>query len=127
MIAKDTLHVMHPRAAGIDVHKMQVTATVRIARESADAEIHTREFSALPSGLAALAGWLRGHGVTAAAMEGTGVYWETVYDAVAGTGATPLLLHAQHVRQIKGRKTDVADSIGTDSHMGTFSGFSPPS
>lgn len=111
MTAEDTLHVMHPRAAGIDVHRMQVTATARIARESADAEIRTRESSALPNGLAAPAGWLRGHGVTAAATEGAGVYWETVYGAVAGTGATPLPPHARHVRRIKGRKTGVADSI----------------
>ena len=25
----DTLHVVHARAAGIDVHKMQITASVR--------------------------------------------------------------------------------------------------
>ena len=100
MTAKDTLHVMHPRAAGIDARRMQVTATARIARENADAEIRTREFSALPGGPASLAGRLRGHGVTAAAMEGAGVYRETACDAVAGTGATPLLLHARHVRQI---------------------------
>ena len=111
MIATDTLHVIHPCAAGIDVHKMQVTATVRIARANADAQIHNKEFSALPCGLAALADWLRAHGVTAAAMEGTGVYWETVFDTVAEAGITPLLLHAQHVKQIKGRKTDIADSI----------------
>ena len=111
MIGKDALHVIHPCAAGIDVHKMQVTATVRIARGNADAEIHTREFSALPRGLSELADWLRDHGATAAAMEGTGVYWEAVFDTVAGAGIKPLLLHAQHVKQLKGRKTDVADSI----------------
>lgn len=111
MIEKDALHVIHPCAAGIDVHKMQVTATVRIARGKADAEIHTREFSALPRGLSELADWLRDHGATAAAMEGTGVYWEAVFDTVAGAGIKPLLLHAQHVKQLKGRKTDVADSI----------------
>ncbi len=27
----DTLHVVHPRAAEIDVHKHQLTATVRVA------------------------------------------------------------------------------------------------
>ena len=111
MIEKDTLHVIHACAASIDVHKMQVTATVRIARGKADAQIHTREFSALPSGLAELADWLAGSGATAAAMEGTGVHWEAVFDAVAEAGILPLLLHAQHVKQIKGRKTDVTDSI----------------
>ncbi len=111
MIEKDKLNVIHSRAAGLDVHKMQVTATVRIARPGADSERITKESSTLPSGLADLSAWLSEHGVTAAAMEGTGVYWEAVFDAVADAGAEPLLLHAQHVKQIKGRKTDVADSI----------------
>ncbi len=44
-------------------------------------------------------------------MEATGIYWETVYDALAAAGVKPLLLHARHVKQIKGRKTDVADSM----------------
>ena len=47
MMATDTLNVIHRCAAGIDVHKMQFTATVRIARENADAQIHSQEFSAL--------------------------------------------------------------------------------
>ena len=90
---------------------MQVTAMVRIARANADARIHNKEFSALPCGLAALADWLRAHGVTAAALEGTGVCRETVFDTIAEAGITPLLLHAQHVKQIKGRKTDIADGV----------------
>ena len=44
-------------------------------------------------------------------MEATGIYWETVYDALAAVGVKPVLLHARHVKQIKGRKTDVADSM----------------
>ena len=47
----DTMHVVHPRAAGLDVHKMQITATVRLACRNTDAEMFTRVFSALPSGL----------------------------------------------------------------------------
>ena len=29
----DALHVVHPRAAGLDVHKMEITATVRLCDE----------------------------------------------------------------------------------------------
>ena len=28
----DTMHVVHPRAAGLDIHKMAITATVRLAQ-----------------------------------------------------------------------------------------------
>ncbi len=68
----DALHVVHPRAAGLDVHKMEITATVRLCGEPGEPVCETRTFSALPPGLEELAGWLVGHEVSAAAMEGTG-------------------------------------------------------
>ena len=111
MVHTDTLNVIHARAAGLDVHKMQITATVRVARPGAEAEVRTRTFSALPSGIEALAAWLLGHRVSAAVMDGTGIYWEAPYRALEAAGIQPLLLHAQHVKQLKGRKTDVADSL----------------
>ena len=107
----DTLNVIHARAAGLDVHKMQITATVRLARPGGEAETHTRSFSALPSGLGELTRWLLDHQVSAAVMEATGVYWEVVFDALDSAGITPILVHAQHVKQLKGRKTDIADSV----------------
>ena len=83
-VETDELHVVAPRAAG--------------------------QFSALPQGLRELTAWLQGHGVTAAAMEGTGVYWLAPYEALEAVGIQPALFHAQHVKQIKGRKTDKNDS-----------------
>ena len=110
-IHTDTLHVIHARAAGLDVHKMQITATVRLARPHAEAETHTRTFSALPGGLGELTGWLLEHQVSAAVMEATGIYWEVVFEALESAGIEPILVHAQHVKQLKGRKTDIADSV----------------
>ena len=108
---EDSLHVVHPRAAGLDVHKMAITATVRLARPGETASTETREFTALPSGIAAMADWLASEGVEAALMEGTGIYWEAPFDALAEAGIRPMLVHAQQVKQIKGRKTDVGDSV----------------
>ena len=110
-IHTDTLHVIHARAAGLDVHKMQITATVRLARPGVAAETHTRAFSALPGGLGELVRWLLEHRVSAAVMEATGVYWEVVFEALESAGLEPILVHAQHVKQLKGRKTDIADSV----------------
>ena len=108
----DTLDVLRPRVAGIDVHKMQVTATVRLCDPGCrQPQCATREFSALPGGLRAMAGWALSHGVTAAAMEGTGIFWKAPYEALENAGIEVELFHAQHVRQIKGRKTDRNDSI----------------
>ena len=107
----DTLNVIHACAAGLDVHKMQITASVRRARPDAEAETHTRTFSALPGGLGELTRWLLEHQVSAAVMEATGVYWEVVFEALESAGIEAILVHAQHVKQLKGRKTDIADSV----------------
>ena len=83
-LSTDDMHVAHARAAGLDVHKMHITAAVRLCEAGrGPSRTATREFSALPDGLRAMTDWLRGHGVTAAAMEGTGVYWNTL-DGVSG-------------------------------------------
>ena len=108
----DDLHVVCARAAGLDVHKMHVTATVRLCEAgSGPARTATREFSALPDGLRAMTEWLCGHGVTAAAMEGTGVYWKAPLEALEDAGIQADLHHAQQVKQIRGKKTDVNDSL----------------
>ena len=80
-LSTDDMHVAYARAAGLDVHKMHITATVRLCEAgSGPSRTATREFSALPDGLRAMTDWLRGHGVTAAAMEGTGVYWKAPFE-----------------------------------------------
>ena len=107
----DALCVVHPRAAGLDVHKGHITATVRLSDATAGTpRCETRMFSALASGLAALVAWLTGHRVGAASMEATGVYWHAPWQALTDAGIEAQLLHAQHVKQLRGRKTDVEDS-----------------
>ncbi len=49
--------------------------------------------------------------MSGAVMEATGVYWEKVYDILSDAGLDVMVVNAQHVKQIKGRKTDIADSV----------------
>ena len=105
------LHVVRPRAAGLDVHKMEITATVRLCEGEGEPVVETRCFSTLPSGLEEMVAWLTGHGVKAAVMEGTGVYWQAPFTALEAAGIEAILVHARQVKQLKGRKTDVADSV----------------
>ena len=107
----DDMEVRHAAAAGLDVHKMQITATVRTRSERGSLHVETREFSALASGLALLVQWLLSLRVTGAVMEATGVYWEKAYDVLSHAGLDVMVVQAQHVKQIKGRKTDIADSV----------------
>ena len=52
--------------------------------------------------------WLSDHGVEAAVMEGTGVYWQAPFAALEVAEIKAILVHA---RQVKEHKTDVADSV----------------
>ena len=67
------------RVAGLDVHKAQVTACVRIADAEGRRVAHLAEFSTTVAGLLALADWLKSYGVAHVAMEATGVYWQPVW------------------------------------------------
>ena len=107
----DQMHVVHPRAAGLDVHKLQITASVRLCQPGGGVACATRQFSALPPGLAELTRWLATHRVTAAAMEATGIFWQAPWEALEAAEIAPQLLHAQFVKQVQGRKSDVADSL----------------
>ena len=109
-MVNDELHVVHARAAGLDVHKMEITATVRLCEGGGAPRSETRRFDALAPGLAALTAWLCEQRVEAAAMEATGVYWETPWEALTAVGIAVQLLHAQQVKQLRGRKTDIEDS-----------------
>ena len=97
------------RAAGLDVHKAQVTACVRVpARGRARAQ-EVAEFQTTVRGLLALRDWLKAHRVTQVAMEATGVYWKPVW-AILEDEFDCLLVNARHVKQVPGRKTDVSDA-----------------
>lgn len=56
--------------------------------------------------------WLAAEGVTQVAMEATGSYWKPVWHVlVALDGVELMLCNANHVKNLPGRKTDVADSV----------------
>jgi transposase len=97
------------RCAALDVHQASVSACVRVPGERDERLELSQRFGATTPDLLALADWLRGHGVTHVAMEGTGVYWKPVYYALEGEFEL-LLVNAAHVKQVPGRKTDTKDA-----------------
>jgi transposase len=102
------MEVLHPRCAGLDVHKDVVVATVRCV--SAPKHQEVRSFATTTTGLLALSTWLASHECTHVAMEATGVYWKPVWHLLEGPFEL-LLANAQHIRNVPGRKTDVADAV----------------
>jgi transposase len=102
------MEVLHPRCAGLDVHKDEVVACVRLA-EGQSVRRETKRFGTTTRELLRLREWLEGFGVTHAAMESTGVYWKPVWHILEG--ACELVLgNAREMRNVPGRKTDQSDA-----------------
>ena len=104
------MEVVHPRVAGIDVHKKVIWVAVRLPGERAgERTVTVKRFKTFWRPLRAMAAWLCELGVTDAAMESTGVYWWPVYHALAQAGIGVCVCNAAHMRNVPGGKTDLAD------------------
>jgi transposase len=103
------MDTVHPRCAGLDVHKKTVVASARLLAPDGRTESVTRTFGTMTADLLELADWLAGLGVTVAAMEATGVYWQPVWHILEGR-VELMLVNARHIKQVPGRKTDVKDA-----------------
>jgi transposase len=97
------------RSAALDIHKDSLTACVRVPDGDGGRRQETATFATTTSGLMALADWLRSFAVTVVGMESTGVYWKAVYFLLEDEFEC-WLLNARHLRNVPGRKTDVADA-----------------
>ena len=96
------------RCAGLDVHKKTVAACLRVPGPGGKRVQHVHTFGTTAAHLLALGDWLAAHEVTHVAMESTDVYWKPVH-AVLEERFTCVLVNVAHVKQVPGRKTDVAD------------------
>jgi len=100
---------MLERCAGLDVHKRTVVATARIPDGAGGRQVITHTFGTTTTDLLGLRDWLDALAVTHVAMESTGVYWKPIF-YVLEDGFTVLLVNAQHLKHVPGRKSDVQDS-----------------
>lgn len=102
------MQALYRCCAGLDVHKDTVVACVRRLDDQGRAQEEIRTFGTMTGMLLALADWLLEASVTHVAMESTGVYWKPIYHVLEGQFEL-LLVNAQHIKQVPGRKTDVKD------------------
>jgi transposase len=122
------MEVVHARCAGLDVHKKSVVACVRV-QEGDRVRHEVRTFDTTTRALLELAAWLAEHRCTQAVLESTGVYWKPVWHILAGAELTLVLANAEHVRALRGRKTDVKDAVWLSdllAHGLVASSFVPP-
>jgi transposase len=103
-----TMEILIARCAGLDVHKDSVEVCVRRIEADGKLSRQTRHWGTTTRELMAMAEWLKAEGVTHVAMESTGVYWKPIFNILEADFEV-LLVNAQKLKHVPGRKTDVAD------------------
>ena len=104
------MRVIRKRCLGLDLHKKQITAYLRVHQGSDVEPLGVdQQFGTMPKELERLRNWIVEHQVTDVVMESTGVYWMHLYDLFESV-TTPVVVNAAHVKKVPGRKTDVNDA-----------------
>jgi transposase len=99
------MDVIHRNCAGLDVHKKIVVAAILVEGRSKD----IRSYGTMTADLLELSDWLMSRGVTHVAMESTGEYWKPIFNILENNFEV-MLVNAQHISKVPGRKTDVSDA-----------------
>ena len=99
------MKVIYERCCGMDVHKNIIVACILTGRKK-----ETKSFSTMTSSLLGLIDWLKGVDCQCVAMEATGSYWKPIYNLLEMEEIHTLVVNAQHIKAVPGRKTDVKDS-----------------
>src|SRR5262245_27579798 len=102
------MKTLHKRCAGLDVHKAEVVACLRVANRG-KASYELRRFPTTTRALIELGDWLEQAGCTHVAMEATGVYWKPVWHILEGR-FQQILANAAHIKAVPGRKSDTHDA-----------------
>jgi len=103
------MEILYTNCAGLDVHKK--TVKVCLLRRMSDGQLHKefRTYLTTTEELLQLGDWLKEQGCTHIAFEATGVYWKPVFNLLEGRFQV-LVVNAQHIKAVPGRKTDVKDA-----------------
>ena len=90
---------------GIDVHKKLLVACLNRGNEQ-----EIKEFGATTRDILELLDWLVKNKCEIVAMESTGSYWKPLYNILEAHNMPAIVVNAQHMKAVPGRKTDVIDA-----------------
>ncbi|WP_100407835.1 IS110 family RNA-guided transposase [Bacillus solitudinis] len=99
------MDVIIERACGMDVHKDSITACIITPKGK-----EIQSFSTKTVFLLKLLDWIKEHGCTHVAMESTSVYWKPIVNLLESEDIVFLVVNAQHIKAVPGRKSDVNDA-----------------
>lgn len=100
------MEVMYSVSCGMDVHKKIIVCCLMRGRRK-----EIREFGASTRELIELASWLKENGCEMAAMESAASYWKPLYNILEAEGIPAMVVNAQHIKALPGRKTDTLEWI----------------
>lgn len=98
--------IIYPNAAGIDISSKE--HYVAVNPNSSDTPI--KAFGSFTEDLHAIVNFLKECHVDTVAMEATGIYWVSLFLVLEDAGFDVVLVTAKHVKNVRGKKTDVSDS-----------------
>jgi transposase len=99
------MQILIERACGLDVHKKTITACVVSPEGKEIKTFHTHTVYLLQ-----LIDWMKEHRCTHVAMESTGVFWKPIVNLLEAEDIHYIVVNAQHMKAVPGRKTDVKDA-----------------
>jgi transposase len=122
------MEAIYPCVAGLDVHQKVIVACRRRLMGAGQVESEVERFGTTTRALQRLAAWLAEWSVRQVALESTGVLWQPVWNVLCAQFEL-LLVNAQHLKKVPGRKTDVTDAewIGQCLQCGLLRGSFVPS
>ena len=100
------MDLIYERCCGIDVHKNMLMVCIFTAVRKKE----IRQFGTMTDDIMEIVKWLRETKCNIVAMESTGVYWKPVYNILESEGIETIVVNAQHIKAVPGRKTDVKDA-----------------
>jgi transposase len=89
----------------LDVHKDNIVACVITENKK-----EIRSFKTYTDELLVLIDWIRSEECQKVAMESTGSYWKPIYNLLELNEIPAIVVNAQHIKAVPGRKTDVKDA-----------------
>jgi transposase len=105
------MEVIHARCAGMDISKKDAKVCVRVAGAGRRKTVETvTTWGSMTNQILELREHLLNERVSCVVMEATSDYWKPFYYLLEDAGFELLLVNARHVKNLPGRKTDVADA-----------------
>ena len=103
------MNIVYERCVGIDVHKRNVVVCTITPDAQGQRQKEQRTFSTMIPDLLRMRQWFQSLNVTHGAMESTGSFWKPIFN-VLERHMEVLVVNAQHLKAVPGRKTDLKDA-----------------